>query len=197
MIEQLMKEKSTAFYDNPQGAFQTPQNTNEQVVATLMKANNGEWILKEYPDYAIEIAVSCIVEPMIDDRVVAFLDQDVFYILHILSRKQLSKLNCTFSGELEIKAQNIKLIGDKQVNISTENLALISSHSKWVSDITEQSVNNYVLKADNVFRQINVDETFANFIKQEAKSSFMLTSDLAFIKSTAVLKIDGAQVHMG
>lgn len=142
-------------------------------------------------------ALSCVVEPLVGDRVAAASASDgCVFILHVLERLAPGTASLSVAGAsgLQVRQQSIALhagkqlvlssAGDVDVTAATGSLRL-SARNLFVSviDSIVEQANHYVGK----FAQCLLD----------ARSLLRITGGDAIVTATRDVKIDGERINLG
>lgn len=135
----------------------------------------------------VRIAVSCLVQPMDGDQVLVAGINGVWYVLAVLERdwQQGNRIDVDFGGgELHLKAANVVVEVERNLDLQAENFRLNA----------ELSVQNASTQVVNV---TGVSVLNANSIALDGKQSLSMHTRLGTIQASALLKIDGTQMHFG
>jgi hypothetical protein len=156
--------------------------------------------VEDYPHLPALVAASCLLAPVSGDVVSAVMSDEKLYVTAVLVRED-NEAPLIFSGgkvPLHIVAPSLMLHGTERVEIQTPQLSLLSRTSKWVSDTLHQVTRSLFVRATNAHRKVEyTDEVEARHISQRAEQSLAVNARVGSINASAVLKIDGGQVHMG
>lgn len=185
------------FRDEPPAFCALPSGT--QVVAEIKTDNQGKLYLAAWSNYELQVAASCLLKPLEGDRVRATLDQKRLYITDILVRRQAGEwiLN---SGEhaLHIIAPQLILNGGKKIVLQAESISLLSRTSRWVAERMEQMTKRWFVQADDAHRKIKYNESIeAENITHHAEEIMTVKGRMTSINGSAVVKVEGSQIHMG
>ncbi len=170
-----------------------------QIIADIKMNKDGNFYVSSYPDYSVSVSVSCLLSLQEDDRVRAVVDQRQLIVTDILVRKAPGALVINSEKrDLHFKAENIVITARKTIDIKGKVLNLFSGTANWVADRMYQLAHLLSVKADDAYREVeNCDDVQAKNINHEAKTTLTIKGKLASVKGTAVLKVDGGQIHMG
>ncbi|WP_162231032.1 DUF3540 domain-containing protein [Winslowiella iniecta] len=184
------RDDSLAFCTLPSGT---------QVVAEIKTDNQGKLYLAAWPNYELHVATSCLLKPLEGDRVRATLDQKRLFITDILWRRQSGELELN-SGEhtLHIIAPELILNGGKKIALKAESISLFSRTSRWVAECMNQMTKRWFLQADDAHRKIKFNENVeAENITYHAEEMLTVNGRMTAINGSAVVKVEGSQIHMG
>ena len=140
------------------------------------------------------------VQPLAGDRVCVIVDGDKLVITEILSRQQANAVMTLDSrcANLRIVAPEIELQGGKRLTLRSPHFTLLTRSSRWVAETLHQISQRLFVRSKHASRRVEeTDEVLAKHIIQDARQSLVINSEIGSLKSSAVLKIDGGQIHMG
>lgn len=170
------------------------------LVVDVQAGADGQLQVEGMPTYTLAVATSCLVQPLAGDRVHSVVDGRQLVITAILSRRQTG-VPVTFdsrSASLHIVAPHIEIHGRRQLVLRSADFSLLTRTSRWVADTLHQVSRLLFVRSEHASRKVaHTDQVQARHIAQEARQSFVMNSEIASLKSSAVMKIDGGQVHMG
>ncbi|MGN7973005.1 DUF3540 domain-containing protein [Serratia sp. 22264] len=169
-------------------------------VVTLEADANGGLYVDGMRAYCLAVATSCLVRPLEGDRVCVIVDGTKLVITEILSRRQENTLMTLDSrcASLRIVAPEIELHGAKRLMLHSPDFTLLTRSSRWIADTLHQISQRLFVRSGYASRKVDqTDEVQAKHIVQDADQSFVMKSEIGSLKSSAVLKIDGGQVHVG
>lgn len=180
---------------------QTPRvEQGSRHIVTVSAEAAGRLYVESLQHYRLTIAVSCLVQPMAGDRVCVIADGRCLVITEILSRQQTDTamtLECR-SAHLRIVAPEIELHGRKRLTLKSPDFSLLTRSSRWVAKTLHQVSQCLFVRSQHASRQVEGTDTLqARHIRQEAQQSLVMQGEMASLKASAVLKIDGGQVHVG
>lgn len=184
----------------PLSSVAEPLQSGLQVITEIHEDADGRCYLSGYAWLDLQVATSCLVQPMVGDRVSAIVDQQHLYITAVLSRKAQKVPLVLNSGEtpLHIMASTMELHSSERMGIYTPHFSLITRTTQWLAETMHQISQRLFVRAQHAHRQVeNTDTVQAKHINQEAGQSYVMDSEIASLNAKAVLKIDGGQVHMG
>lgn len=141
-----------------------------------------------------------LVQPLAGDRVCVIVDGDKLVITEILSRQQANAVMTLDSrcANLRIVAPEIELQGGKRLTLRSPHFTLLTRSSRWVAETLHQISQRLFVRSKHASRRVEeTDEVLAKHIIQDARQSLVINSEIGSLKSSAVLKIDGGQIHMG
>ncbi|MBW7984126.1 DUF3540 domain-containing protein [Enterobacillus tribolii] len=179
----------------------TLRTPGPQLVCGRIRSEDGKGAyLDAYPHLPWSVAPSCLLAPQTGDVVSAVINDGQIFVTAVLQRQHAtSPLVLNSDGApLHIVAPSLTLKATERVEIQTESLSLLSRTSQWVTDTLHQVAQSLFVRAGNAHRKVTfADEVEARHISQNAEQSLVLNSRIGSINSSAVLKLDGGQVHMG
>lgn len=170
------------------------------VLVNLQANADGQLQVEGMPAYTLSLATSCLVQPLPGDRVYGVVDGQKLVITAILSRRQSDALMTLDSGSvpLHIVAPSIEIRSRQRLALQSADFSLLTRSSRWVADTLHQVSKRLFVRSEHASRKVaHTDLVQARHIAQDAQQSFAMNSEIASLKSSAVLKIDGGQVHMG
>ena len=170
-----------------------------QVVTLAADANGGLYV-DGMRAHCLAVATSCLVQPLAGDRVCVIVDGDKLVITEILSRQQAHAVMTldSRSANLRIVAPEIELQGGKRLTLRSPHFTLLTRSSRWVAETLHQISQRLFVRSKHASRRVEeTDEVLAKHIIQDARQSLVINSEIGSLKSSAVLKIDGGQIHMG
>lgn len=193
---QEMMSETSSFEPKKTKQLLLPSGT--QITADIQLNQQGKLGLMGYEQYSVCQATSCLIVPIEGDRVMACVDGDILFITHILYRRQSAALTINSrESDLTIVAPKIVIDGQHCVQMTTPYLQLQAVKSDWIGDMVHHMINRILIETDSLFRHINqTDHTQAKQITVSAQS-YQLESCIGSLQGSAVLKIDGGQIHMG
>lgn len=169
-----------------------------QVIADIKINSEGNFFISSYPDYPVISAVSCLLSLQEDDRVRVIFDKKNFVVTDILSRKEGDLIIDGNERNLHVTASNVTISAKDKINIRGNIINVLSDTTRWLAERMYQISHLLSVKTDDAFRQVkNCDDVQANNIHHEANSTFTVKGKLTSVKGSAVLKVDGGQIHMG
>lgn len=155
-------------------------------VARIARGEQG-WVLDSDPAATVRVAVSCLVEPMTGDLVLVTAAGGVCYVLAVLERDctQERTIRIDLGGsDLNLRAANVVVEVEKNLELEAENL-------RTNAELSVQSASTQVVNVTGV-SMLN-----ANSIAMEGRQSLTMHTQLGAIQASALLKIDGTQMHFG
>lgn len=170
------------------------------IIINLTSSEDGTLYAENMEDYTIKVATSCLVQPLTGDRVYAIIDKMDLVVTSILSRSHDDDtLKLDGQGrKLFLQAPEIHIQAAENLTLQTKDFSLLTRSSKWISETLHQISQRLFVKSCYANRKIEqTDKTEAKHLMYEADQSLVLKSEVGSIQSTSVLKIDGAQIHMG
>ncbi|MGP2741388.1 DUF3540 domain-containing protein, partial [Serratia nevei] len=82
--------------------------------------------------------------------------------------------------------------------LRSPHFTLLTRSSRWVAETLHQISQRLFVRSKHASRRVEeTDEVLAKHIIQDARQSLVINSEIGSLKSSAVLKIDGGQIHMG
>lgn len=182
------------------GAQRSACRTRGRKVVTLAADANGGLYVDGMRAHCLAVATSCLVQPLAGDRVCVIVDGDKLVITEILSRQQANAVMTLDSrcANLRIVAPEIELQGGKRLTLRSPHFTLLTRSSRWVAETLHQISQRLFVRSKHASRRVEeTDEVLAKHIIQDARQSLVINSEIGSLKSSAVLKIDGGQIHMG
>lgn len=170
------------------------------VVVDVQAHANGQLYVVDMPAYGLKVATSCLVQPLAGDRVYGVVDGQHFVITAILFRQQADAVMTLDSrcANLRIVAPEIEIEGSRRLTFRSSDFTLLTRSCRWVADTLHQVSKRLFVLTQHASRKVEqTDETQAKHILQEARGSYVMKGEIASLKASAVLKIDGGQVHVG
>lgn len=169
-------------------------------LVTVTADEEGRLYAEGEKTYGLAVATSCLLQPITGDRVSAIVDGAQLIITDILSRQQTNAVMTLNSQQssLRIMAPEIELHGERKLMLHSPSFMLLTRSSQWFADTLHQISRHLFVRSEHASRKVEqTDETRAKHIVQDAQQSLVMTSEIGSLKSSAVLKIDGGQVHVG
>ncbi len=152
----------------------------------IRRAEQG-WQIEGDASLPVRVAVSCLVAPLDGDQVLVAVLNGVCYVLAVLEREwqQGNRIDIDLGGgELHLKAANVVVEVERNLDLQAENFRLNA----------ELSVQNASTQVVNVS---GVSMLNASSIALDGKQSLTMHTRLGAIQASALLKIDGTQMHFG
>ncbi|MHA7847780.1 DUF3540 domain-containing protein [Serratia sp. D1N4] len=162
--------------------------------------DRGQLCLQHHTALALVTAASCLVQPQAGDLVSAVLCQRQAFVTAVLQRQQPETPLMLNSGNvpLHLLVPALEIHSPERVEIHTSHFSLLAHTSQWVAKTLHQVVDSLFVKAKHAHRQVeNTDEVQARHINQQAEQSLIINSRIGSLNASAVLRIDGGQIHMG
>lgn len=169
-------------------------------LATLEADKTGLLYIAGYRHRVLKIAVSCLTQPEVGDRVRFIEAGDELIVLDLLSCADTGRCLTLSSQQanLKIYAQQLAIEARDTLSLSSDHLSVVSRTCRWLADCLQQCARFLHQRAVHAERRVEqCDTVLAKHLVQTAEQSYRLESKLAAINASAVLKIDGAQIHMG
>jgi hypothetical protein len=161
-------------------------------------------------------AVSCLLEPITGDQVLAFQDNETreTFILAVLTRSNANahrsyafsdavRLEATDS-DLKLQANSMHLeaaecnVKFQQFHGAYGHLSETANSASLVAGELTQSIGRFLGKFRDFFKRVDgLDRTQASNIEQTAAHQLLLRSDFTKIRSTHVVKIDANKIDLG
>lgn len=193
----------TTWFAQPESALST-NNKSRRLPALLTdqiaKDANGRLFLRQQPALTLCTATSCLVQPQVGDLVSAAIHQRQVFVTAILQRQQAEAPLVLNSGEVPMHFQTpaLEIHSTDRIAIHTRQFSLFTKTSVWVAKTLHQVADALFIRAKHAHRQVeNTDEVQARHISQQAEQSLIINSRIGSLNASAVLKIDGGQIHMG
>lgn len=162
--------------------------------------SQGHLYLQHFAELEVITAASCLIAPQPGDRVSAVLYQHQAFVTAILQRRQPDAPLVLNSGNvpLHLLAPALEIHSPERVEIHTGHFSVVARISQWVAKTLHQVVDTLFVQAKHARRQVeNTDEVQARHISQHAEQSLLINSHIGSLNASAVLRIDGGQIHMG
>ncbi|MFZ1871608.1 MAG: DUF3540 domain-containing protein [Chania sp.] len=162
--------------------------------------DHGQLCLEHHTTLALVTAASCLVQPQAGDLVSAVLCQRQAFVTAVLQRQRPEAPLMLNSGNvpLHLLVPALEIHSPERVEIHTGHFSLLAHTSQWVAKTLQQVVDTLFVKAKHAHRQVeNTDEVQARHINQQAEQSLIINSRIGSLNASAVLRIDGGQIHMG
>lgn len=178
-----------------------PATPGPQLLTGLICQHAGKSLhLDTFAQLPLLVAPGCLLKPQPGDLVSAVLHDQQVYVTAVLQRMDAEAPLVIDGGDvaLHLVAPALSFEGVESVEIKTARLSLLTRTSRWVADTLHQVAQSLFVRAGNAQRKVDyVDEVEARHISQHAGQSLALNARMGSINASAVLKIDGGQVHMG
>ena len=169
-------------------------------MVTLAADANGGLYVDGMRAHCLAVATSCLVQPLAGDRVCVIVDGDKLVITEILSRQQANAVMTLDSrcANLRIVAPEIELQGGKRLTLRSPHFTLLTRSSRWSRRNAAPNLSTPVCaqqarKPAGGGNRRGAGEAHHSGCRQ----SLVINSEIGSLKSSAVLKIDGGQIHMG
>ncbi|WP_261435521.1 DUF3540 domain-containing protein [Serratia ficaria] len=190
-------QRTLAVKDDYAADCRMPSGT--QVIADIKLDVHGCLYLASYAAYELQVATSCLLKPREGDRIRAIVDQKKLFVTDILFRKQPGPLVINGgASELHIQAAGLTLDGGRRIDIYAERISLRSKVAKWISEQMNQVAKRWFVQADDAYRKIKFNEDVeAKNINHQAEDMLAIKGRLTSVSGSAVVKVDGSQIHMG
>jgi Protein of unknown function (DUF3540) len=172
----------------------------QMITANVSSANNASVLLRGYESLPVTNAASCLFRPEVGDLVSAVIDQQQIYITAILHRATPDSPLVMNSGNvpLHLVTTALEIHSPERIEIHTRHFSLITRTTLWAAKIMHQVADSLFVRAKQASREVeNTDDIHARHIHQHADQSLIINSRIGSLNASAVLKIDGGQVHMG
>lgn len=193
----------TTWFTQPESTAPTkikPYPLPTQLTDQVAKDGNGRLFLRQQPALTLCTAASCLVQPQVGDLVSAVIHQQQVFVTAILQRQQAETPLVLNSGEVPMyfQAPAMEIHSTDRIAIHTRRFSLFTHTSMWVAKTLHQVADALFTRAKHAHRQVeNTDEVHAKHISQQAEQSLIINSRIGSLNASAVLKIDGGQIHMG
>jgi hypothetical protein len=167
-------------------------------------------------DYDAKRAVSCLVEPVADDIVlVALAPNGAAYVLAVLEREEGARATLSTDGDLEIRQRHgrvtiaaqegIDLIAAKAVSVIGHELqvnvaegSLVGRSLKVLAHTLDSVLERLSSRVKHAHRTVEETDTLrAERIDYSATSTMSLHGENAIVTAEQLVKVDGAQIHLG
>lgn len=169
-------------------------------LATLQADRRGQLFIDGYRHLALTVATSCLVQPLAGDRVRFTEDGGAAVILDVLSCADTGRCLVLSSRHpaMKICAPALSVEGSHSLSLTSARLSITSRTCRWVAGHLQQYARFLRQHCVRSERQVEQeDSVLAKHIVRSATQSYRLESKLAAIHASAVLKIDGTQIHVG
>lgn len=166
----------------------------------VAKEGNGRLFLRQRATFKLSTAASCLIQPQAGDLVSAVIHHRQVFVTAILQRQQVDAPVVLNSGEvpLHLQAPSLEIHGADKITLHTRKFSLFANTSVWVAKVLHQVADALFIRAKHAHRQVeNTDEVQARHISQQAEQSLIVNSRIGSLTASAVMKIDGGQIHMG
>ncbi|MBS1157958.1 MAG: hypothetical protein H6R15_377 [Proteobacteria bacterium] len=156
-----------------------------QGLARVIRNEDG-LALVDAPGCKLKIAVSCLVEPQDGDLVLVVGSAGHYYVLAVLER------DCE-AGQVTIDLGRNRLhIKANELHFEAENtLGFVAMNLRVDCELSVQNTSTQVI---NVSGSSLLN---ASAVAVEARQSYSVHTQLGAIQASALLKVDGAQLHFG
>lgn len=162
--------------------------------------NDGRLCLQRHGALTLVTATSCLIQPQTGDLVSAVLCQHQVFVTAVLQRQQPASPLVLSSGNvpMHLLAPALEIHSPERVEIHTANFSLLARTTLWVAKTLHQIADTLFVRAKHAHRQVeNTDHIQARHINQQAEQSLLINSRIGSVNASAVLRIDGGQIHMG
>lgn len=169
-------------------------------LATVAADVHGRLYLEGQPSARLKVAVSCLVQPLAGDRVCVIEDDGALIVTEILARRQPDAVVTLGSrrAALRIEAPELELRGARRLTLRSPQLTLLTRSGRWIAHTLQHLSRHLFVRAQHAHRQVeHTDRLQAKHVVQEAQQSLLIKSETGALHASAVLKIDGGQIHMG
>ncbi len=160
----------------------------------------GRLCLQHHGKLTLVTAASCLVQPQTGDLVSAVLCQHQAFVIAVLQRLQPETPLMLSSGNvpMHLLAPTLEIHSPDRVEIHTANFSLLARTTLWIAKTLHQVADTLFVRAKHAHRQVeNTDQVQARHINQQAEQSLIINSRIGSLNASAVLRIDGGQIHMG
>lgn len=175
-------------------------NQPQMITAKITYADNGVVRLSGYENLLATNAASCLFLPELGDLVSAVIARQQIYITAILQRAIPDAPLVMDCGELPLHlvSRTLEIHSPESIEIHTAHFSLAARTSLWVAKTLHQVADSLFIRAKQASREVeNTDDVHARHINQHADQSLVMNSRIGSLNASAVLKIDGGQVHVG
>lgn len=212
-------------------AFQVPQGIAGhvfQAMGTVVRVEGATFVVRtDRGDLRCQRAVSCLVEPMVHDYVLAGGQPRATYVLAVLERES-PNAQLTCEGDLSVKcgskftvvaSEGVDLVTPKHVNLTADEVGIHASRAKlFASEILAigseivGELANVKLKGtffDKVYERVTervqrsfrrvdeIDQLKAKQMDYLAEETLCLRSENMVAVAKELVKVDGEQIHFG
>lgn len=201
-----------------------------QEAGTVVERQGAGWVVRTTTDELhAERAVSCLVEPEVDDYVLLSQVGDECFVLAVLRRGGDAPVKLSADGDMNIGLDKgsfevvapggIKLISPEDVSVAAGNVNINSATArlavgtldllgavletrleqlKVVVGGIDAVVERVVERVKRSYRFVEeTDQVQAEHIDYAANKSMSLQGENALVTAQELVKIDGAQIHVG
>ena len=168
-------------------------------MVTLAADANGGLYVDGMRAHCSAVATSCPVQPLAGDRVCVIVDGDKLVITEILSRQQANAVMTLDSrcANLRIVAPEIELQGGKRLTLRSPHFTLLTRSSRWVAETLHQISTPVCAQQARKPAGGGNRRGAGEAHHSGCPTILVINSEIGSLKSSAVLKIDGGQIHMG
>lgn len=151
------------------------------------------------PAKHVRRAASCLLALCDGDLVRIVHHAGTDYVTDVLARRQEGEQVIDAGGQpLKILATRLELVARESIGLRAPRFTLVATLSSWVSRHLNLRPGRLWLKARHVQREVRgVDATHARHVHQRADEAMVMRGRVGSIRMDGVLRIDGAQVHVG
>jgi hypothetical protein len=146
-----------------------------------------------------DVATSCIVAPAVGDRVLVVHSGEEAYVLAVLAQSREGEARLVFEhgvslevpkGRLRLLAKELELVGDS-LSSKTKTIRFVAETFDTVAGRIYQRAVNFLRRTDEL------DRVEAKCIDLKAEQLLHVHGENAITTAEQLVKIDGAQVHVG
>jgi hypothetical protein len=200
-----------------------PAAAAEQGVATVtaVHQSGGWWLRSAGRELRAELASSCLMQPKLGDQVWFAGDAEHgLFVLAVLVSATPGTTRIEAPGDLELRARGrVQIEGETQLVLQTDEIQVQAREATLsfvelravartvfaslarvtrVGKLLELVVDTIVQRSNNSYRAIEgVDHHSAELIVQQASKDVHVDAQRALINGKDLVKMDGAQIHLG
>lgn len=169
-----------------------PLTVEASFIDEIQADPSGRLFVTAFSMLPLSTAFSCLIAPQAGDQVSCLRVRDRVYVTSILKRRPTNDPVILSSGKRALS------IHAPSVEIQTDHLSILTRTTHWLSELFQQTAQRLFIKARHCHRQIeNTDHLQARHIRQDAEQSLAIHSRIGSLSASAVLRVDGSQIHMG
>ena len=168
-------------------------------VTHLTANDEGAMRAVDRPGERVLRAASCLLALRDGDLVRIVRHAGIDYVTDVLARRTKGE-QVIDAGEqpLRIVAPRLELVARESMGLRAPRLTLVGAFSSWVSRHLNLRTGRLSVKAGQVQREVRgIDATHARHLHQRADEAMVMRGRVGSVRMDGVLRIDGAQVHVG
>jgi Protein of unknown function (DUF3540) len=194
MFNQAQSDDNAAVIDSAW----TPAALQPRVTCLIADAK-GAMRAADRPGDRVLRAASCLLALRGGDLVRIVRHAGIDYVTDVLARREEGVQVIDAGGQpLRIMATRLELVAGESIGLRAPRLTLVAAFSFWVSRHLNLRPGRLWLKARQVQREVRgIDATHARHLHQRADEAMVMRGRVGSVRMDGVLRIDGAQVHVG